>query len=206
MSRYVSSVFFLLAFLGFLAWYDGWGQGPLTSTELDEYLAKVPRQAVFHDMADRLRRFGEGDDGQEFYMLNLNRYEHAEGESRGDVPAAYQEYSNAVIGMVLKNAGHPVYVGKFPAYRIVGETADAGWDEVILVRYRSRRDFISMVTSDEYQAIARVRAGGIEYAEVGPTMSRVSATTPRLVVALLLVMLAWAADALLRKASRSGEL
>lgn len=204
LSRYVSAVFFLLVFIGFLAWYDGWGQEPMTSAELDGYLANVPSQSEFHDIADRFRRFGEGDDGREFFMLNLNRYEHAEDESHGDVPAAYREYGNAVVGMVLKNAGHPVYVGRFPAYRIIGETADAGWDEVILVRYRSRRDFISMVTSDEYQAIAQVRAGGIEYAEVGPTMSRISVATPRMVIALLLMVLAWAADALLRKASRPG--
>jgi hypothetical protein len=204
--RFVSALVFLLGFISFLAWYDGWGRGPLTAEEVDGYLANIPEQSEFYEVAERLRRMGADDDGDEFYMLNLNRYEYAEGESEDEVPAAYREYSAAVIGMVLENAGHPVYVGRFPDYRVVGATADAGWDEVILVRYRSRRDFITMVTSDEYQAIARVRAGGVEYAEVGPTMSGLSATTPRLVVALLLLMLAWIADILIRKFSGPAAL
>ena len=195
-SRYISAAFFLLLYLGFLTWYDGWGNGPLTAEELESYLAKMPDQSESNEI---LRQFVEDDDGQEFFMLNLNRYEYAAGESREGVPAAYRDYSAAVIGMVISNAGHPVYSGRFPDYRLVGETADAGWHEVILVRYRSRRDFIDMVTSDEYQAIALVRASGVAYAEVGPTLSNINFTTPRLVVALLLLLLAWCADAILKK-------
>jgi hypothetical protein len=198
-SRYISALLFLLFYLGFLAWYDGWGSGPLTAEELEGYLAKMPDQSESNEIALRLRRFGGDDDGQEFFMLNLNRYEYAEGEPQEGVPAAYQEYSAAVIGMVISNAGHPVYSGRIPDYRLAGETAQAGWHEVILVRYRSRRDFVDMVTSDEYQEIARVREGGIAYAEVGPTMSNISAITPRSIVALILLVLAWCADSILRK-------
>ena len=143
---------------------------------------------------------GAEDDGEEFFMLNLNRYEYAEDEVPQGVPAAYQEYGQSVIQMILKNAGHPIYSGEMPDYLLAGDLRDGRWHEVILVRYRSRRDFISMVTSDEYLTIAQHRSGGIEYAEVTPTRAAINLITPRFVVLTLLVVLALLIDRLIRRA------
>ena len=70
---------------------------------------------------------------------------------------------------------------------MVGADSAKIWDEVILVRYRSRRDFIRMVTSPDYLDIARSRAGGIAYAEVTPTGATINLASPRLIVLLLLL-------------------
>ncbi len=67
------------------------------------------------------------------------------------------------------------------------------------MRYRSRRDFISMVTSDAYQEIAKDRAAGIAYAEVTPTTATINLVTPRLLVLILLLVLGVLVDYLLRK-------
>jgi uncharacterized protein (DUF1330 family) len=198
-TRLINAGIFLLLFLMFLSWYDGWGKSPLTQGEIDEYIANITDEAALSEMKARLRTMATDDDGTEFFMLNLNRYDYATGESEEDVPAAYQAYSEAVISMVLKNAGHPVYLGKFPAYQLVGDSAEANWHSVILVRYRSRRDFISMVTSDAYQDIAEVRAGGIDYAEVTPTLSGLNISTPRLMVFLLLLVPALLVDRVLKR-------
>ena len=190
---------FSILYLAFLAWYDGWGMDPLTSEEIDAFVGNLAAQGALEEQIKNLHRMGDEDDGEEFFMLNLNRYEYAEGEAEQGVPAAYQAYGQAVIGMILANAGHPIYSGRIPDYLVAGELEGGSWHEIILVRYRSRRDFIRMISSDEYQEIARHRSGGIAYAEVTPTRAGLNLVTPRYVVLTLLVLLAFAFDRLLMR-------
>lgn len=197
--RRINLFFFAAAYLAFLAWYDGWGQSPMTPGEVEGYLANFPEDAEGVEFLDRLRQMGADDDGEEFFMLNLNRYEYAEGEPNVGVPSAYQEYGAEVVPMILSNAGHPVYSGTFFADPPKGDSNEAHWNEVILVRYRSRRDFIRMVTSDDYLEAARHRAGGIAYAEVSPTSARMTLTSPRLIVFLLLLVPALLLDYVLKR-------
>ena len=144
---------------------------------------------------------GIDDDGDEFFMLNLNRYEYAVDEVQQGAPAAYQQYGQAVFPMIIRNAGHPVYSGAIPDYLVAGDIKNGRWHEIILVRYRSRRDFITMVTSDEYQEIAQHRSGGIQYAKVTPTKAAINLVTPRFVVLVLLALFAWAVDRLITRAN-----
>ena len=67
------------------------------------------------------------------------------------------------------------------------------------MRYRSRRDFLAMVTSDVYQEIARNRTLGIAYAEVSPTTSTINLASPRLLVLLVLLVPLLMFDCLLRR-------
>ena len=148
------------------------------------------------------RRFLEDDDGEEFFMLNLNRYEYVENEDQQGQPVVYQNHSQSFIPIMLKHASHPIYYGEIPDYLLDGDAKDGNWhDEIILMRYRSRRDFVSMVISDEWLKIAQNRSDGIEYADVTPTRADFNLTTPRFVILVLLALLAWAIDRLIRRAS-----
>lgn len=199
--RQINLVVFAGLYLIFLAWYDGWGRSPLTPAEVEAYLDNVSEDAEGVEFLQRLRTMGAHDDGEEFFMLNLNRYEYADDEPRGGAPAAYQEYSATVLPMILRNAGHPIYLGQFAVEQPGRASGEGGWDEVILVRYRSRRDFISMVTSDAYLEGAKNRAGGIAYAEVSPTSAIMNLASPRLIVFLLLLAPALFFDYLLKNRS-----
>jgi len=189
-TRLINAAIFLVLYLAFLAWYDGWGMDPFTAEEVDTLTVNDPN----------LRRFLKDDDGEEFFMLNLNRYEYAENEDQQGQPVVYQNYGQAFIPIMLKNASHPIYSGEIPDYLLDGDAKDGNWHEIILMRYRSRRDFVSMVTSDEYLKIAQHRSGGIEYAEVTPTRADFNLTTPRFVILALLVLIALATDRLIRRA------
>ena len=195
-TRLINAAIFLVLYLAFLAWYDGWGMDPFTAEEVDTLVGND----------ENFRRFLKDDDGEEFFMLNLNRYEYVENEDQQGQPVVYQNYGQAVIQMILKNAGHPIYSGEIPDYLLDGDAKDGNWHEIILMRYRSRRDFVSMVTSDEYLKIAQHRYAGIEYAEVIPTRASLNLVTPRFVILALLVLLAWTTDHLIRRAllSRVG--
>ena len=197
--RFINAAVFLILYLVFLSWYDGWGMDPYTPEEVEALASKAEALETNPEQIRNLRRLLKDDDGKEFFMLNLNRYEYGENEVQQGVPIAYQNYGQAVITMILKNAGHPIYSGELSEYLVGGDLKEGNWHEVILVRYRSRRDFIGMVTSDEYLKISKHRAGGIEYAEVTPTSATINLATPRIFVLVLLLFFAWAIDILIKK-------
>ena len=190
-TRLINAAIFLVLYLAFLAWYDGWGMDPFTAEEVDTL---VGNDKIF-------RRFLKDDDGEEFFMLNLNRYEYVENEDQQGQSVAYQNYSQAFTQIMLKHAAHPIYTGEIPDYLLDGDAKDGNWhDEIILMRYRSRRDFVSIITSDEYLKIVQHRSDGIEYAEVTPTRADFNLTTPRFVVLALLLVIALFIDRQIRSA------
>ena len=193
-------VVFLGLYLAFLSWYDGWGMDPLTAEEIDKLVGEVEAQDSNPEELKNLRQLLKDDDGEEFFMLNLNRYEYSENEVQKGVPVAYQKYGQAVMPMILMRAGHPIYVGEISDYLVGGDLKEVGWHEIILVRYRSRQDFINMITSDEYLIAAKHRYVGIEYAEVIPTNAILSLATPRLFILALLFLIALVADYLITRA------
>jgi len=199
-TRLVNAVVFLGLYLAFLSWYDGWGMDPLTAEEIDKIVGEAEAQDSNPEELKNLRQLLKDDDGKEFFMLNLNRYEYSENEVQKGVPVAYQKYGQAVMPMILKRAGHPIYVGEISNYLVGGDLKEGGWHEIILVRYRSRQDFINMITSDEYLIAAKHRYVGIEYAEVIPTNAILSLATPRLFILALLFLIALVADCLIRRA------
>ena len=199
-TRLVNAVVFLGLYLAFLSWYDGWGMDPLTAEEIDKIVGEAEAQDSNPEELKNLRQLLKDDDGEEFFMLNLNRYEYSENEVQKGVPVAYQKYGQAVMPMILKRAGHPIYVGEISDYLVGGDLKEGGWHEIILVRYRSRQDFINMITSDEYLIAAKHRYVGIEYAEVIPTNAILSLATPRLFILALLFLIALVADCLIRRA------
>ena len=199
-TRLVNAVVFLGLYLAFLSWYDGWGMDPLTAEEIDKLVGEAEAQDSNPEELKNLRQLLKDDDGEEFFMLNLNRYEYSENEVQRGVPDAYQKYGQAVMPMILKRAGHPIYVGEISDYLVGGDLKEGGWHEIILVRYRSRQDFINMITSDEYLIAAKHRYVGIEYAEVIPTNAILSLATPRLFILALLFLIALVADRMIRRA------
>ena len=188
-TRLVNAVVFLGLYLAFLSWYDGWGMGPLTAEEIDKIVGEAETQDSNPEELNNLRQLLKDDDGKEFFMLNLNRYEYSENEVQKGIPVAYQKYGQAVMPMILKRAGHPIYVGEISDYLVGGDLKEGGWHEIILVRYRSRQDFINMITSDEYLIASKHRYVGIEYAEVVPTNVILNLATPRLFIFALLFLI-----------------
>ena len=199
-TRLISAVVFLGLYLAFLSWYDGWGIDPLNDEEIDKLVGEAEAQDSNPEELKYLRQLLKDDDGEEFFMLNLNRYEYSENEVQKGVPVAYQKYGQAVMPMILKRAGHPIYVGEISDYLVGGDIKVGGWQEIILVRYRSRQDFVNMVTSDEYLNAAKHRYDSIEYAEVIPTNVILNLVTPRLFILALLFLIALVTDRLIRRA------
>jgi hypothetical protein len=149
----VISVVFVLLYLAFLFWYGGRGK-PLSQAEVEELLSEMKKRAGTQDSKEEspilqeFRDLTQNDDGREYYMVNLLKFRkkalYPEGSSFGDDPlAANDRYNRAIIPLLLKYGGHPVFLGQVQGRFIHPEQAD-DWDQVGMVRYRSRRDMLKM--------------------------------------------------------------
>jgi uncharacterized protein (DUF1330 family) len=114
--------------------------------------------------AERVNEAGFGafaeraDDGSPVVMLNLLAFEPEGGRER------YMEYGAAVAPLLEKAGGRIVFAGA-AAPALLG--AD-GWDLVALVEYPSRRAFLDMIGSPQYQEIAHLRTEALIKGELHP--------------------------------------
>lgn len=185
----------LLLYGLFRAWYDNW-RGPLTKAEIDRFFAQVQGRFSGGNDPAVLRVFLEADDGREFVMLNLVKVEPGmvadprTGELR---PGAemMRRYSDPFVRALIRRGGHPGMVG-----RKVGPYVDAwqvepdpGWTIFGLMRYRSRRDLLAMITDPGFADHHAYKLLGIPTTFSFPTQRQVSVYAgPRLTVALILAL------------------
>lgn len=114
-------------------------------------LPEVPRGEGFTNL---LRRLDEGP----VTMLNLLAFKAEGGRER------YLEYGEAVTPL-LERAGGRVVLQGAAAPVLLG---DRSWDLVLLVEYPTRRAFLEMIQSPEYQEIAHLRTQALSKGELHP--------------------------------------
>ena len=116
--------------------------------------AAPPEPLSEEGFADLLGRLDEGP----VTMLNLLAFKPDGGRER------YLEYGDAVAPLLEKAGGRPVFQGPASA-ALFGERS---WDLVLLVEYPTRRAFLKMIQSPEYQAIAHLRTEALVKGELHP--------------------------------------
>lgn len=173
-----------VTYVVFLAWYDGWWMSPLTDSEVDAYLANLHDDSDFGEIEEQIRQLGISDDGAEMFMMNLNIYKGNAGEEP-TTNEDYQTYGRGVFPLLLSRASHPIYYSQ-GIQTLMSSRYEEHWQEVFLVRYRSRRDFISMITSDAYQEVLPYRTIGIKYDEFFPTRAVFNISSPRFIILFIL--------------------
>jgi hypothetical protein len=192
----VLAVVFVLLYGAFLAWYGGKGK-PLSGQEVDSLLAEMQRQAGKPVQSDEeapilkeFRELSKSDDGREYYMVNLLKFRkqahYPEGSPFGDDPlAANDRYNRAIIPLLLKRGGHPVFLGQVQGQFIHPDEND-DWDQVAMVRYRSRRDMMKMAAEIAGLGVDIHKWAALEKTQVFPIKPVVSLFFVRATVAVLL--------------------
>ncbi|HKJ23298.1 MAG TPA: DUF1330 domain-containing protein [Myxococcota bacterium] len=120
---------------------------------------------AIHPSEAQLQAFLAGPEDGPIVMINLLRWrERAEYPAGTSEPPcsgqeAYGRYSEGVTPLLAAAGGRPVWIGLGRATLIApdGET----WDQAILVEYPSRKAFLEMTTSADYQAIAHHRTAAL---------------------------------------------
>ena len=143
----------------FLAWYINW-RGPLTPAEVEKFKERLKRQASDTLTYDTMVSFMETDDGRGFVMLNLIKFpsghiDHPVTSQPIRGQALIQEYFKPFANQILGRAGHPVFQGPIRGGYIEawGVEPNPGWQAVGIIRYRSRRDILELITTDAFNAV-----------------------------------------------------
>ncbi len=198
--RAVTCLWIILAgtYCLFLAWHSSF-QGPLTRAELAGYMARLSDEDLTG--IEDPRSFFQSDDGREFYMFNM--LEFRGGEERTSALAADKAYGEAILPLLLARGSYPVMVTDRIA-TFLNQTDDAAigqFDRIALVRYRSRRDLLDMITSDDFNNIVHHKWASLERTIVAPTQRRLG-VGPATLVPLVLVLLGLSATLVLARTSR----
>lgn len=106
-------------------------------------------------------KMAQGDPAEPVTMLNLLRYRERAVDGFGvdglSGREAYGIYGQKFAELNPRFGGEPVWMGR-ALNSIIGAEE---WDVVILVRYPTRRQFLSMMDDPDYQAIAPIRAAAL---------------------------------------------
>jgi hypothetical protein len=179
----------------FLFWYGGRGK-PLSTNEVQDFLEEMRNSAGSQEksesetsLLDSFRDLASSDDGHEFYMVNLLKFRekalYPEGSSFGDDPmAANDRYNRAIFPQLLKYGGHPVFASKVMGRFIHPEHLD-DWDQVAIVRYRSRRDMLRMAVGLVGKDIDIHKWATLEKTQVFPVKPFINLFLVRLIAAML---------------------
>ena len=131
--------------------------------------------------AEQLQKFiADSQDAGPIVMINLLRYrdraEYPSGSSAEPCSGrdAYQRYSAAVMPMLIAVGGKALWLGNVKR-TVIGPASDR-WDDAILVQYPSRKAFLTMVSTSDYQSVAVHRTAALADSRLIATVS--SGLTP----------------------------
>ena len=191
----------LVVYVAFFYWYTSFG-GPLTNEETEGYLAALRDAGADEQRLVIWRQFMESDTGNDFAMLNAVQLRDVPrpvpgvepGESSRQVLAKYTE---PFLGSALVNAAHPVMYGiaAAPAMDIWGIRGADQWTSGALVRYRSRRDLMEQAVYASGLKIHQFKIAAMEKTIAYPLDPWWYPGDPRLLLALVLIIIGLALQA-----------
>lgn len=189
---------FVILYGAFLVWYGGRGK-PLSQAEVDAYISEIQKRAGKQGLSEaempmmkEFRELAQSDDGREYYMVNLLKFrgvaQYPEGSSFGDDPmAANARYNKAIVPRLFKYGGHPVFVSKVMGRFIHPEDGE-DWDQVAMIRYRSRRDMLKMVVDMAGLEVGIHKWAALEKTHVFPVKPIINLIFVRATVAVVLIV------------------
>jgi uncharacterized protein (DUF1330 family) len=118
--------------------------------------------------ARQLKEISKTDLDAPFDMINLIKYRKVaiyESESENlkgrTGREAYSVYTKVAFPKIMELGGSLAYRGRCEHQFVGDESQD--YDELIVVRYPSRRAYLGMFNSSEYQAAIMHRKAGLEF-------------------------------------------
>lgn len=170
---------FLALYLGFASFHAP--HNALSQTEVDSYISTLENSMPWPadekaEVIRHLRAWGEADDGQPVYMLNLMRYQKAlrplpEVAGFNGTPAQANAYYEEHVMPILFGLGaYPLFAstmqgvlgGAAPSTNLITfDPAIDNWDSVLVVRYPSRRAFLALISDPEYIKYVPYKAASV---------------------------------------------
>lgn len=181
----------------FTLWYTNLS-GPLSGDEIDAWLAQAAAQGRDGPQLEILERFMREDDGGHFVMVNVLDLAPVDAEEN------LGRYMAHMWPALLSRACHPLFAGDAiaPAMDLAGVSEAAGgagvWDQGALMRYRSRRDLVEIALDPAFLEPHHYKIEALTKTIAFPVVPSLNPGDPRLLLALVLLVLGLGADRLLR--------
>lgn len=182
-------------YAAFFVWYTPWG-GPLSADEVERYVAMIEASEMTSAGKAAWRRFIETDTGNDFAMINVIDMRDTPLQVEGVEPGETSEqvmrrYAEPFLGRALRSAAHPVLLGDAAASSLDlwGIEGAESWDQGGLVRYRSRRDLLEMVSTLRESGIHAFKEAAMEKTIAYPLDPWFHAGDPRMLLAGLCLVL-----------------
>ena len=139
----------------FTYWYTDFG-GPLSDDEVANAVAYFEKSGMEKERLDQFRTFFEEDTGRQFLMVNnidINENPPRIAGFKKDASAEdyMDHYMEHMYAELFARASHPVFFGKGLGLNVdvTGIEGAEGWDTAALLRYRSRRSLVEIITNPE---------------------------------------------------------
>ena len=193
----------LVIYAGFFLWYTDIG-GKLDKEEIEFFLEKLEERTsansadpeTYNSQKNLIKRFMEEDTGRQFLMVNNidmdDDPEDVEGAEPGEsAERLFDRYMEHMYAQLLKRACHPVFAGNavHPSMDLVGIEGAEIWDQAALMRYKSRRAFMEIVTHPNMGSKHAFKVAAMEKTIAYPVETVIYLSDPRLLLALILIIL-----------------
>jgi uncharacterized protein (DUF1330 family) len=110
---------------------------------------------------EQVKRLAESAEDGPVVMLNLLKFAKSEdGKDGGGGAASYETYGERMRGIMAERGIKLLWRGRADSVVIGDEDAD-GWDMVLLVEYPSRKVFLEMGASKEYESAGEHRTAAL---------------------------------------------
>jgi hypothetical protein len=183
-----------LLYAAFFGWYTSFG-GPLSDREIEGYAEQLSGR-VEPEQMEILLAFMRSDTGDDFAMFNAIDYRDeplpTPGARPGETSAeVMRRYVAPFMGRAIRSAAHPIFIGEAaaPALDRWGADGMGSWDSGGIVRYRSRRDLMDQLLYTLDSDIHVFKRAAIEKTIAYPIDPFFQLGDPRLLLALLLLLL-----------------
>ena len=197
-------------YLIFFFWYTDMG-GKLSEDEIQDFLIKYDQNSRNIGMSsdseddfyisaelrkDFLRKFMEQDTGRQFIMVNsIEMNKNPEdvagansGESADQLMSRYMEH---MWPNLLKRASHPIFGGYaiWESMDIVGIEGAETWDQAALMRYKSRRAFMEVVTHPDMRDRHAFKIAALQKTIAFPVEPIGYYSDPRIILGMLILII-----------------
>jgi hypothetical protein len=190
----------LLGYLLFSFWYTN-TNGSLSSAEVEHYLEKMQALGRNEESLSRLRLFLQTDTGNQFLMVNNIDMNETPGDVAGAQPGESSDqimnrYMEHMYPALFARASHPVFFGNavHTSLDVVGIENAEVWDRAAVVRYRSRRDLMDIISNPAFVGKHHYKLAALTKTVAYPIESQLYLSDPRFLLALMLLCLVALSD------------
>ena len=190
----------LLLYGLFFIWYTDFG-GPVTDDEIATFETTMVDQGYDAERVAYMTAFFREDTGNQFLMVNVINANQNPPKVAGAPPGADADalmglYMEHMIPQLLSRACHPTFVGSavFSVIDLVGIDGAENWSDAALMRYRSRRALMEIITHPAMRERHDFKMAALEKTIAYPVEPVFYIADLRLQLGLILLLLALLLD------------